>query len=62
MDSLHIQFLPNPCEHANILSKLFFVWAFPFLKNGYKHELQLNEMYEPLKHDRSEYLGNRVGK
>lgn len=60
MESSQLKLQPNPCETANILSKLFFAWTIPFFKKCYNHVLKLTEVYEPLKCDRSESLGDRL--
>ena len=60
MESSRFKLPPNPCENANVLSKLFFVWALRFFKIGYQKVLKVNDIYEPLTRDRSEYLGNRL--
>lgn len=59
MDNSSGKLPPNPHENANILSKLFFLWSLPFFKIGYQKVLKVNDMYEPLESDQSEYLGNR---
>lgn len=51
---------PNPYESANIVSKLFFIWTLPFFKIGYKKVLKVDDIYEPLRCDQAERLGNRL--
>lgn len=58
MESAQIKLPPNPCENANYLAKLFFVWTVPFFKKGYKKALKIGDIYEPLSCDKSESLGN----
>lgn len=60
MESAQLKQLPNPCENATFLSKLFFSWMLPLLKLGYQKELKLSDVYEPLACDRSESLRNRL--
>lgn len=62
MESARLKLTPNPCENANFLSKLFFIWTIPFYKIRYKNEINMNDLYGPLKSDRSELLGNRLEK
>lgn len=50
----------NPCDSANVLSKLLFTWTLPFFKKGYKKEIKLNDVFQPMKLDQSELLGNRL--
>lgn len=51
---------PNPCENANFFSKTFFVWVMPFYKMRNRNGININDVYEPLKCDRSESLGDRL--
>lgn len=62
MESARLKLPENPCENANFLSKLFFLWTIPFYKIRYKTEVNLNDVYAPLTSDRSETLGNRLEK
>ena len=50
--------VPNPRERTNPLSKLFFWWVFPLLRTGYKKDLELNDIYNPLREDVSRNLGD----
>ncbi|XP_046746878.1 ATP-binding cassette sub-family C member 4-like isoform X1 [Diprion similis] len=47
-------------ENSNFLSLLFFGWTFPIFWKGSRHNLQLQDLYDPLKSDESEYLGDRL--
>lgn len=60
MESSQHKLPPNPCDKANCLSKLFFVWTWPFFKKGYESDLKMDDMYRPQIADRSETLGNRL--
>lgn len=60
MESNRIRLQPNPSENANCLSKMFFTWIFPFYKMRHKNAINMGDVYEPLKCDRSELLGNRL--
>lgn len=54
--------LPNPRESANILSQLFLTWTIPLFVKGYKKELEMEDVYQPLNEDRSDSLGDRLEK
>lgn len=60
MESGTIELPPNPCEKANIFSKSLFTWILPFFKKSYKRDLEIADVYRPLKSDRSEILGQRL--
>lgn len=60
MESSRVKYPPNPYENANLLSKLFFVWIVPFYKKRNQNEINMNDVYKPLKCDRSEVLGDRL--
>ncbi|XP_046989234.1 ATP-binding cassette sub-family C member 4-like [Schistocerca americana] len=48
----------NPRQTANPLSALLFWWTIPLFREGYSHDLTVDDLYEPLKDDRSEQLGD----
>ncbi|XP_012257506.2 ATP-binding cassette sub-family C member 4-like isoform X1 [Athalia rosae] len=50
----------NPEEKANFLSKLVFGWTVPIFLTGAKKELDVTDLYDPLKSDESERLGDRL--
>ncbi len=52
--------LPNPMATTNPLSKLFFWWLIPLFRKGYKRDLTLDDMYDPLNSDQSHTLGNSL--
>lgn len=60
MESTQYKLPPNPCDNANRLSKLLFVWTVPLFKKGYAKVLQLEDMFQPMTCDKSETLGNRL--
>lgn len=60
MESSRVKYPANPCENANFLSKIFFVWIIPFYKVRNKNGINMNDVYEPLKCDQSESLGDRL--
>ncbi|XP_046622405.1 ATP-binding cassette sub-family C member 4-like isoform X3 [Neodiprion virginianus] len=47
-------------ESSNFLSALFFGWTRQIFWKGAKHDLQTTDLYDPLKSDESEQLGNRL--
>ncbi|KAG5887763.1 hypothetical protein JTB14_016114 [Gonioctena quinquepunctata] len=51
---------PSPEKSANIFSKLVFGWILPFLKHGYKHGIQLKNIYSTVDEDLSGYLGDSL--
>ncbi|XP_035718149.1 multidrug resistance-associated protein 4-like isoform X2 [Vespa mandarinia] len=58
---MHIQKCPvnrNPKESANIFSVLTFWWLKDIFKKGLNKTLTLDDIYEPLKFNQSENLGN----
>ena len=62
MDSSNVKKNPNPREKANLLSILFWWWTIGLFKTGYTKVLQTDDLYEPLKTDRSNVLGDRLEK
>lgn len=60
MESTRRQLLPNPCENANFLSKLFFTWTLPMFRKGYTKDLEMDDIYQQLDSDRSSKLGDRL--
>jgi ABC-type multidrug transport system fused ATPase/permease subunit len=51
---------PNPRENANPISVLMFWWTVGLFKKGYRKNLAEEDLYNPLKTDASEYLGNKL--
>ncbi|XP_053998356.1 ATP-binding cassette subfamily C member 4-like isoform X1 [Hylaeus anthracinus] len=62
MDSSSVKSNPNPREKANLLSILLWWWTIGLFKTGYKKILQTDDLYDPLKTDRSTLLGDRLEK
>lgn len=60
MESIQRKQPLNPCDNANILSKIFLTWTLPFFKKGYKKVLQIDDIFQPLINDRSDTLGDRL--
>ncbi|XP_011635936.1 probable multidrug resistance-associated protein lethal(2)03659 isoform X3 [Pogonomyrmex barbatus] len=62
MDSTKIRSKPNPREKANIISVLLWWWTITLFKTGYRKILESEDLYDPLKTDRSKLLGDRLEK
>lgn len=60
MESFRRSLSPNPREMANIFSRLFSLWTVPLFLKGYRKDLGMDDIYQPLKADRSESLGERL--
>lgn len=60
MESTHRYLPPNPREKTNFLSILFFTWTLPLFKKGYNKVLEFDDIFQPLKDDRSDALGDRL--
>ncbi|CAK9815097.1 Probable multidrug resistance-associated protein lethal(2)03659 [Anthophora plagiata] len=60
MDSSNVKSKPNPRERASLLSVLLWWWTIDLFKTGYKKVLQTDDLYDPLKFDRSNILGDRL--
>ena len=52
--------VPNPRDKTNPISKLLFWWIIPLFRKGYKRDLGLNDVYNVLREDVSDKLGNRL--
>ncbi|KAL7034207.1 hypothetical protein ACKWTF_007899 [Chironomus riparius] len=52
----------NPREKASFLSIITFFWTIDLFKKGYKKDLEVEDLYKPLKCDESEKLGDRLEK
>ncbi|KAG5878882.1 hypothetical protein JTB14_005773 [Gonioctena quinquepunctata] len=50
----------NPKDTAGIFSTLFFGYTFGIFRKGYKKTLGVEDLYNPLKSDRSTVLGDRL--
>ncbi|KAL6254634.1 hypothetical protein P5V15_013941 [Pogonomyrmex californicus] len=62
MDSTKIRSKPNPREKANVISVLLWWWTITLFKTGYRKVLESEDLYDPLKTDRSKLLGDRLEK
>ncbi|KAL1140804.1 hypothetical protein AAG570_000732 [Ranatra chinensis] len=52
----------NPRSIANPLSALTFSWTLPIFWKGYRHDLEVGDLFEPLKEHKSTYLGDKFEK
>ncbi|XP_011301163.1 probable multidrug resistance-associated protein lethal(2)03659 [Fopius arisanus] len=50
----------NPREKANPLSALTFAWILKTFYVGYKRDLEIDDLTEPLKEHKSSYLGDKI--
>lgn len=62
MESNQYKLSPNPRESANCLSKILMTWSIPFFKKGFEKILKLENVFHPLKCDKSENLGDKLEK
>nr|XP_032659840.1 cystic fibrosis transmembrane conductance regulator isoform X1 [Chelonoidis abingdonii] len=50
----------SPLEKANVFSKLFFRWTKPILKKGYRHRLELSDIYQIPSADSADNLSEKL--
>lgn len=62
MDTGKRKFTENPRENSNILSIMFYWWTISMFRTGYAKVLDIEDVFQPLKVDRSECLGERLEK
>ncbi|KAG5877618.1 hypothetical protein JTB14_015566 [Gonioctena quinquepunctata] len=60
MDPASEKYNPNPRDGANFFSVLFYWYTLPIFRKGMKKTLDVEDIYNPLKEDRSGLLGNRL--
>lgn len=53
-------YVDNPRENANIISKLSFWYTIDLFRKGYSKVLSVNDLFRPLKVDESGSLGDRL--
>ncbi|KAF6199542.1 hypothetical protein GE061_007568 [Apolygus lucorum] len=53
---------PNPFENAHVLSRLFFCWGVPLLRDGNKRALTDDDICEPMSDHASRYVEERITK
>ncbi|CAH1180472.1 unnamed protein product [Phaedon cochleariae] len=51
---------PNPRDKANFLSVLFFSYTIPIFRKGMRKTLEVDDLYNPLRKDRSRLLGDAL--
>lgn len=62
MDAPVINLCKNPRQGANLLSVLTFWWTYDLFQKGSTKTLDLSDLYEPLKDDYADKLGDRLEK
>lgn len=62
MEAIQRKLPPNPKDKAGFLSQLLFVWTVPIFKGGYTKALDVADLFQPLRTDRSQSLGDRLDK
>ncbi|KAI2474047.1 ATP-binding cassette sub-family C member 4 [Diabrotica virgifera virgifera] len=60
MEMTKEKYNPNPRETANIISALFFGYTYDVFKKGLSKTLEVDDLYNPLKSDRSKVLGDNL--
>ncbi len=60
MDFKEYSLPPNPRAKANQISRLLFLWVFPLFKKGYKKELNEQDLYDVLREDQTEHVGDKM--
>jgi len=50
----------NPYDEAGLISKVFFFWLNPFIRKGFKKDLELTDLYKVPGEDLSEDLGETL--
>lgn len=60
MDFAKSSLVPNPRDSANIFSILFFYWTIPIFKRGCRKILEIEDVFRPLRADKSKSLGERL--
>ncbi|XP_046744998.1 ATP-binding cassette sub-family C member 4-like [Diprion similis] len=60
MDNKKKRSLKSPEETASFLSALCFGWTLPIFIKGAKRDLQITDLYDPLKSNESKELGDRL--
>ncbi|KAJ8918369.1 hypothetical protein NQ315_008063 [Exocentrus adspersus] len=51
---------PNPRDTANPLSVIFFTYTIDMFRKGYRKTLDVDDLYNPIRSDRSKILGDRI--
>ncbi|XP_066582136.1 LOW QUALITY PROTEIN: ATP-binding cassette sub-family C member 4-like [Prorops nasuta] len=60
MDASKRKSKPNPREEAGIFSVLVWWWTINLFKTGYRKTLGIEDLFDPLRDDRSALLGDRL--
>ncbi|XP_057653050.1 ATP-binding cassette sub-family C member 4-like [Diorhabda carinulata] len=62
MDIAKENYNPNPRDSANVFSVMFFTYTVDMFKKGYRKVLDVDDLYNPIRSDRSALLGDRLEK
>lgn len=62
MEAIQRKLPPNPKNKAGFLSQLLFAWTVPIFKGGYSKALDVADLFQPLRTDRSQSLDDRLDK
>ncbi|XP_072393683.1 ATP-binding cassette sub-family C member 4-like [Diabrotica undecimpunctata] len=62
MDIAKENYNPNPRDGANVFSVLFFSYTIEMFRKGYRKVLDVDDLYNPIRSDRSTVLGDRLEK
>lgn len=60
MDFTSKKLPPNPLSKANPISKILFLWVFPLFVKGYSKDLEEEDLYDILKEDQTERVGDEL--
>lgn len=60
MDTGNREYLPNPRDSAGIFSVTFYLWLIPLFRKGYSKVLELSDVYQARRCDRSKTLGQQL--
>ncbi|XP_060229830.1 cystic fibrosis transmembrane conductance regulator [Meriones unguiculatus] len=50
----------SPLEKASFISKLFFSWTTPILRKGYRHRLELSDIYQAPSTDSADHVSEQL--
>ncbi|XP_014208436.1 probable multidrug resistance-associated protein lethal(2)03659 [Copidosoma floridanum] len=62
MDNSKSTSKPNPAERANPISRITWWWTLPIFKKGYSKVFGVDDLYDPIKTDESNVLGDQLEK
>jgi hypothetical protein len=62
MEESRRHLLPNPLASASMASQAVWWWVLDIFKKGYKKDLDLNDLYEVMEEDKTDYVTQRLEK